>query len=77
MTAEVKYKFQKFNEAMQKKIKICSEDGYIGNKPNPEHWEELIENYSDFCKEFEHIYNNYEIHEADDEDCTPDVLDDT
>ena len=36
-TAEVKYRFQKFDEAMQKKMKCYSEDGYIGDKLNPDH----------------------------------------
>ena len=51
-TAEVKYTFQTLDEAMQKKMKICSEDGYIGDKPNPDHWSDLIENDSDFREEF-------------------------
>ena len=74
-TAEVKYTFQNFDEAIQKKTKSCSEDGCIGDKPNPDHLAELIENDSDFREEFEWIYNNDEITEADDEDYTPDVLD--
>ena len=36
-TAEVKDTYQKFDKAMQKKMKICSEDGYIRDKPNPDH----------------------------------------
>ena len=56
---------------------ICNEDGYIGDKPNPNHWEDLINNDSDFHEEFERIYNNDEIPEADDEDYIPDILDDT
>ena len=47
-TAEVKDTFQKFDEAMQNKMKICSEDGYIGDKPNPDYWADLIENDIDF-----------------------------
>ena len=77
MTAEVKYKFQKFDEAMQSKIKSYSEDGYIVDKTNPNHWADLIENDSDFHEEFERIYNNDEIPEAGDEDYTPGVLDNT
>ena len=76
-TSELKDTFQKFYEAMQKKMKSFSEDGYIGDKPNPDHWADLIENDSDSREEFERIYNNDEIPEADDEDYTPDVLDDT
>ena len=62
---------------MQKKMKTCSEGGYIGDKPNPNHWADLIDNDSDFREEFEHIYNNDKIPEADDEYYTPDVLYDT
>ena len=67
MTDEVKDTFQKFYGAMQKKMKSFSRDGYIGDKPNPDHWAELIENDSYFREEFEHIYNNDKIPEADDE----------
>ena len=52
MNAEVKDTFQNFDEAMQKKMKSCSEDGYIMDKPNPNHWADLIENDSDFHEEF-------------------------
>ena len=77
MTADVRYTFQNFDEAMQPRIKSCSEDGYIGDKPNPDHREDLIDYDSNFHKEFERIYNSDEIPEADDEEYTPDVLDDT
>ena len=73
--SEVKDTFQKFDGAMQKKIKSCSEGGYIGDKPNPDHWSELIQNDSDFREEFERIYNNDEIPDADYEEYIPDVLD--
>ena len=76
-TAEVKDTFQNSDEAMQKKMKIFSEDVYIRDKPNPDHWADLIENDSDFRQEFERIYNNYEIPEADDEYYTPDVFNNT
>ena len=69
--------FQKFDEAMQKKMKNCSDDGYIRDKPNTDHWADIIDKDSDFCKGFEHIYNNYEIPEVDNEDYTPDFLDNT
>ena len=62
---------------MQKKMKSCSEDGYIGDKPNSDHWADLIDNNRKFREEFERIYNNYEIPEADNEEYTPDVLDNT
>ena len=55
MTAEVKYTFQKFDEAMQSKIKSYGEDGYIVDKTNPNHWADLVENDRDIRKEFERI----------------------
>ena len=58
-------------------MKSCSEDGYIRDKPNPGHWADLIENDSNFREELERIYNNDEIPEADDEDYTSGVLDNT
>ena len=76
-TAEVKDTFQEFDDAMQKKMKSCSEDGNIEEKHNPDNWADLIVNDNNFREEFEHIYNNDEIPEADDEDYTPDILDDT
>ena len=33
---------------MHQRMKICSEDGYIGGKPNPDHWVDLIDNNRDF-----------------------------
>ena len=58
-------------------MKSCIEDEYIKDKPNHNHWADLIENDSNICKEFERIYNIDEIPEADDEYYTPDVLDNT
>ena len=75
--AEVRNSFQNFDDAMQQRIKSCSEDGYIKNKPNPDHWEDLIDNNSNFCEEFERIYNIDEIPGSHDEDYTLDFLDNT
>ena len=76
-TAEVQDTFQKLDEAIQNIIESFCGDGYIWDKPNHDHWEDIIENDSSFCKKIERIYNNDEIPEADDEEYTPDVLDDT
>ena len=51
-TAEVKYTFQKFDEAIQQRMKICSEQMYTGDKPNPEHWAYLLKNENNFREEF-------------------------
>ena len=56
---------------------IFIEDRYIRDKPNPDHWEGLIDNDNDFREEFECIYNNDKIPDAGDEDYTPYVLDNT
>ena len=47
-TAEVKDTFQKFDEAIRKRMKSCSEQGYTGDKPNPENWADLLKNDDDF-----------------------------
>ena len=74
-TSEVKDTFHKFDEAIQQRMKSCNEAGYIGDKPNPDHWADLLENDEDFREEFTRVFNNDEIPEAD--DITPEALDDT
>ena len=74
-TAEVKDTFQNFDRTIQQRMKSCKEEGYIGDKPNPEHWADLLENDEDFREEFQRIYNNDDIPKAD--DVTPEVMDDT
>ena len=64
-TAEVIDIFQKFYEAIRKRMKSCSEQGYTGDKPNPEHWADLLKNDDEFREDFERIFNNDEIPEAD------------
>ena len=76
-TTEVKDTFKKFDEAIRQRMKSSSEQGYIRDKPNPEHWADLLKNDDDFQEEFERIFNNYEIPEADEVEYTPDTLDDT
>jgi len=48
---------------------------YDGSKPNPDDWSDLLEEDDDFKEEFQNIYNDKSIPEAD--DFTPEVLDDT
>lgn len=45
-----------------------------GDKPDLQHWEELLEDDSDFADEFNRIYDNIDVKEADDE-FTPDSYD--
>ena len=76
-TAEFKDTFKKFDEAIRQRMKSCSEKGYTGDKPKPEHWAYLLKNDDNFREEFERIFNNDEIPEADEVEYTPDTLDDT
>ena len=48
---------------------------YDGNKPNPEDWADYFENDDDFNEEFNRVFDNDDIKEAD--DYTPEVLEDT
>lgn len=73
-TAPVKDIFYKFDEGIRTKLKTIDR-GYIGDKPDPKDWADLLEEDEDFREEFECIFSNKDIPEADDH--TPEVLDDT
>ena len=66
--------FDEFDAGIKAKLKLIDR-GYVGDKPNPEDWSDLLDTDDDFREEFERIFNNTDIQEADDH--TPDVLDDT
>ena len=73
-TSEMKDIFEKFDIAIQKKLNLIDK-GYVGDKPNPEDWADLIETDEDFRDEFFQIFNDKNIKEAD--EYTPEVLEDT
>ena len=73
-TAAVRDIFNKFDEAIRNKLK-SKDRGYAGEKPNPEDWADLMEEDQDFQEEFQKVYNNMDIPDADDH--TPEVLEDT
>ena len=73
-TSTVKDIFDKFDQAISLKLK-SSDRGYEGDKPNPDDWADLIDTDEDFREEFQRIYNDVSIPEAD--DYTPEVGDDT
>ena len=73
-TSEVKDTFSKFDQVIHQKLK-SEHRGYVGDKPNPDDWADLMEEDEDFREEFQKIYNNDNIPEAD--DYTPEVGDDT
>ena len=73
-TTATKDIFDKFNSFISSKLKSIDR-GYSGDKPNPKDWADLLEEDEDFREEFEKIFNNKDIPEAD--DFTPEVLEDT
>jgi hypothetical protein len=73
-TMNVKDTFRKFDDFIHTKLKLVTKN-YIGDKPNPEDWAELLDTDEDFRREFQMLYNDDSIPEAD--DFTPEVLEDT
>ena len=73
-TTAVQETFKSFDDRIHSKFKT-GPFAYHGDKPNPEDWTEHMDNDEDFCHEFQQIYNNPNIKEADDN--THDALDDT
>jgi hypothetical protein len=73
-TDSIKQIFAEFDTGINDRLK--SEDrGYNGAKPNPEDWADMMESDPAFEEEFNKVYSNNEIPEAD--DFTPEVLEDT
>ena len=66
--------FNTFDISIKDKLKV-KDRTYNGSKPNPEDWADLIESDPIFNEEFNKIFNNVDIQEAD--DYTPEVLEDT
>ena len=74
-TIRVKDIFEKFDMAISTRLKSPAR-GYIGDKPNPEDWADLMHDDDDFRTEFESVqYNSHTIPKAD--AFTPEVLEDT
>jgi hypothetical protein len=73
-TTEYKSMFDTFDASIKDSLKV-KDRTYNGSKPNPEDWDDLIESDPIFNEEFNKIFNNVEIQEADDH--TPEVLEDT
>ena len=66
--------FNTFDTAIETKLKIKHRT-YNGAKPNPEDWADLMDSDPIFSEEFNRIYDNPDIMEAD--QYTPEVLEDT
>ena len=54
-TTTVKDIFDNFDRKIHDKLK-CEQRGYLGDKPNPEDWADLIEEDDDFREEFQKKY---------------------
>ena len=66
--------FVKFDVEIHRRL-ICDDRGYEGSKPNPSDWTDLLDEDPDFKEEFQRIFDNPSIPEAD--EYTPSVLEDT
>ena len=73
-TTEYNNLFETFDTAIKDKLKV-KERTYNGAKPNPDDWADLLDSDPIFSEEFNKIYDNPDIQEADDH--TPEVLEDT
>ena len=82
--------FVKFDVEIHRRLK-AEQRGYEGAKPDPEQWADLMEEDEDFAEEFNKLFNNANIPEADedkryeftadsqfpDHEFTPEALQDT
>lgn len=73
-TIDVKETFQEFDRRIRDRLKSANR-GYNGDKPDPNDWADLIDEDEDFREEFQRIYNDNQVQEAD--DYTPEIGDDT
>ena len=75
-TANVINIFNEFDEAIREKFKDAKR-GYAGAKPDPKDWADMIQEDPEFEEEFNKVFNDNEVPEADDVNATPDTGDDT
>lgn len=73
-TVDIKETFQEFDQRIRDRLKSAVR-GYAGDKPDPADWKDLIDEDDDFREEFQRIYNDDTVQEAD--DYTPEIGDDT
>ena len=52
------------------KLKLF-EGEYLGDKPSPEDWSDMMDEYKDFCEEFRQVYNDSNV--PKDNNFTPEV----
>ena len=61
---EIKEIFTRYDEDIHSKLK-CESRGYEGSKPDPKDWSDLFEEDEDFKEEFNKIFNDLTVPEAD------------
>ena len=54
----------KFDTEIHQRLK-AENRGYEGSKPSLQYWEDMLEEGPKFDKEFERVFNNADITEAD------------
>ena len=70
----VKEIFVKYDVEIHRRLK-ADDRGYEGSKPNPKDWADMLEEDPDFAEEFNKLFSDPNIPEAD--EYTPEVLEDT
>jgi hypothetical protein len=75
-TNEVKASINKHDAEISRRFKEEEDLEHDGSKSNPEDWSECLENNPDFQEEFDDMFDDKTIREADD-DFTPDAHNDT
>jgi len=66
--------FVKFDAEIHRRLK-ADDRGYDGSKPNPKDWADMLDEDPDFKEEFDRLFSDISIPEAD--EYTPEVLEDT
>ena len=66
--------FKQYDEEIHRRLK-ADDRGFEGAKPDPKDWTDLMEEDPDFREEFDRVFNNVNIPEAD--SFTPEVFNDT
>ena len=61
---KIKEIFTKYDEDIHTKLK-CEIRGYEGSKPDPKDWADLFEEDEDFAEEFNKIFDDLTVAEAD------------
>ena len=44
-------------------MKLVERD-YVSDKPSPEYWSDVMDEYEDFCEEFQRVYNDRNVTET-------------